>query len=218
MPKSHRAGRALSAARSTKSVSKVSDVFKLPDESEKSAKDENVPQDEGKSGENSVGKLSRGQLKRKERREKFLKRLEAVDNSLRLSSNNSKNSSDRKKSVFDVRHFDDAFTDGKGAKADSAKLEVEESKQLKQLTNEKKKKVAIRELEQMKLVMEHPQFVANPFATMMDHLNNTLAPGKQQPKLVTGKKKNSLSKKRRAEQQPKQNKEKRFGVGKKRKR
>jgi len=53
---------------------------------------------------------------------------------------------------------------------------------------------------------------------MMDHLNNTLAPGKQQPKLVTGKKKNSLSKKRRAEQQPKQNKEKRFGVGKKRKR
>ncbi|GAM22278.1 hypothetical protein SAMD00019534_054530 [Acytostelium subglobosum LB1] len=43
------------------------------------------------------------------------------------------------------------------------------------MTNRKKKKIAAREIQQYKSVISHPQFQADPFATLKEHLTNSVA-------------------------------------------
>ncbi|GMI57245.1 hypothetical protein ScalyP_jg6879 [Parmales sp. scaly parma] len=131
--------------------------------------------------------LSKGQQKRQARRDEFLRKLETVNSSLSLDSNKKmKNPSSigLDKSFVCTEMFN---TNAEGTTTTTSPPKPK-PKPKSTTSNKKKKQVAIHELEQLKLVLQHPSFVENPFATIQSHLENTLA-AKTVHKLTTGPKK-----------------------------
>ena len=44
------------------------------------------------------------------------------------------------------------------------------------LTSKKRQKLVVEETQHLRAVLEHPAFVADPFAALQEHLQNTVAP------------------------------------------
>ena len=121
--------------------------------------------------------LSRGQRKRLAKREQYLKREKMVMASLKL-----KRQDEQRGRLDGLDALRDALisSDKSGAAQrrsgeKGAKESAAAPKPVPCSTNRAKKNLAGREVAHMNLVLEHPSFKANPFATLQEHLRNTLS-------------------------------------------
>lgn len=133
---------------------------------------ENLPQNEEKEP------LSRGQKKRLAKREQYLKREKMVMSSLRLQRLEEQKG--RLDGLDAIREALGVSQYPKPKAIASASKDMSESgaKAMHNTynTNKSKKTLANTEISQMGLVLEHPSFKKNPFATIQEHLRNSLAP------------------------------------------
>jgi hypothetical protein len=126
-------------------------------------------------GTNGQG-LSRGQRKRLAKREQYLKREKMVMASLKL-----KRQDEQKGKLDGLDALREALLSshkpgkGGGSKSGKEKSESTAPQPARCSTNRAKKNLAGREVAHMNLVLEHPSFKANPFATLQEHLRNTLS-------------------------------------------
>jgi hypothetical protein len=111
--------------------------------------------------------LSRGQRKRFAKREQYMKRENMILSSLQL-----RREDEQKKRI-------DGLDAVKKALLETAKEEAPEEEQIEQpnllKSNKSRQKLVAKEVSQMNLVLQHPSFQADPFATIRQHLQNTLA-------------------------------------------
>jgi hypothetical protein len=113
--------------------------------------------------------LSRGQRKRLAKREQYLRKERMVMSSLKL-----KREEEQKKRIDGLDAIKEALMATVTA-ADDKKGFMEEQKPRSMLrTNRGKKKLLEKESAQMNLVLQHPRFQADPFATIQEHLKNIL--------------------------------------------
>ncbi|KAF2069326.1 hypothetical protein CYY_009354 [Polysphondylium violaceum] len=54
-------------------------------------------------------------------------------------------------------------------------ISIPSKKKAPKMTNEKKKKISIKESNQFKTVLAHPVYQSNPFTTLQEHLTNSIA-------------------------------------------
>jgi hypothetical protein len=117
--------------------------------------------------------MSRGQRKRQAKRDTYLKREKLILSSLKLKSEE-----EQKKRIDGLDAIREALlnTTKNAKKADPA----EETSQVQATTNKSKKQLMIKEVAHFNLVLQHPAYQEDPFATMQEHLRNTLAKQKEQ--------------------------------------
>jgi hypothetical protein len=125
--------------------------------------------------------LSRGQRKRLAKREQYLKREQMIMSSLKLRHN------DNQKNRLDGL---DAI---KNALADTIRHTVQNSSRNTESSLDKKctatksnfskKKIAQKEINQLNLVLQHPSYQSNPFATIQEHLKNSFAAQAEQQEI-----------------------------------
>jgi hypothetical protein len=128
-----------------------------------------------KGGDNAENdkQLSRGQRKRQAKKDQYQRRQKLVLSSLQLQ-----HEEDQKKRIDGLDALKEALlqstaaTDGDNPAAPVA-TETPVHSMLK--TNKNKKELTAREVTHLGLVLEHPSFQSNPFATIKEHLKNTLA-------------------------------------------
>lgn len=114
-------------------------------------------------------KLSRGQKKRLAKREQYLRREKMVMSALKL-----KRQEDQKKRIDGLDAIREALLDTvKEANEDDEKKDYLKPNFLK--SNKSRQKLFQKEVGQMQLVLEHPQFKADPLSTIREHLQNTLS-------------------------------------------
>ena len=128
-------------------------------------------------GTNNKQALSRGQRKRLAKREQYLKREKMVMSSLKLKRQDEQRG---KLDGLDALREALISTHKPGKERGDSKSDKEGSestapKPAPCSTNKAKKNLAGREVAHMNLVLEHPSFKANPFATLQEHLRNTLS-------------------------------------------
>lgn len=118
--------------------------------------------------------LSRGQRKRLAKREQYLKKERLVLNSLKL-----KHAEEQMKRIDGLDAIKDALiatltkdTAKEGEQDNDETSETLEKHVIK--TNKARKSLVEKETAQMNLVLQHPRFQADPFATIREHLQNTL--------------------------------------------
>lgn len=129
-----------------------------------------------KSDAKAATSLSRGQRKRQAKRDQYLRREKLVLSSLKL-----KRKEEQKKRIDGLDAIKEALleTVSKATATDNeSKKEPKPRNLLK--SNKSRRFLAQKEASQMSLVMEHPSFKADPFATIREHLQNTLAGDKAQ--------------------------------------
>eukprot|EP00548_Thalassiothrix_antarctica_P006926 CAMPEP_0194145928 /NCGR_PEP_ID=MMETSP0152-20130528/18918_1 /TAXON_ID=1049557 /ORGANISM="Thalassiothrix antarctica, Strain L6-D1" /LENGTH=203 /DNA_ID=CAMNT_0038846299 /DNA_START=17 /DNA_END=628 /DNA_ORIENTATION=+ len=125
---------------------------------------------------NATTSMSRGQRKRQEKKDQYLKRQKLISSCLSL-----KKQDEQKKRIDGLDALKEALKGTVSEEAEHPKEEVTQKPNLL-ITNESKKKLTIQEVSHMGLVLQHPDFQANPFATIQQHLKNTLAPQARQLK------------------------------------
>lgn len=120
-------------------------------------------------GENvAAPTLSRGQRKRLAKRENYLKKEKLILSTLML-----KKQDEQSKRI-------DGLDAIRQALVDTTKTAAAEEEELKEQRERKIDGAFIsEETERMGLVMQHPSFKSNPFATMQEHLRNTLQKNKE---------------------------------------
>jgi len=111
-------------------------------------------------------KLSRGQLKRLEKRQRFLKKEKMILASLKL-----RHKEDQAKRIDGVDALKEALSEVKTAKEEPIKIPPP-------TTNKAKRSLVQKETAQLNLVLQHPQFQADPITTMKEHLENTIQKAK----------------------------------------
>jgi hypothetical protein len=117
--------------------------------------------------------MSRGQRKRQAKRGTFLKREKLILSSLKLKSEE-----EQKKRIDGLDAIREALLNTtKNTKAEKA---AEDASQMQATTNKSKKRLMMKEVEHFNLVLQHPAYQQDPFATMQEHLRNTLAKQKEQ--------------------------------------
>lgn len=129
-------------------------------------------------GTNNKQALSRGQRKRLAKREQYLKREKMVMSSLKL-----KRQDEQRGKLDGLDALREALISthkpgkegGGDSKNDKEGSEYPAPQSAPCSTNKAKKNLAGREVAHMNLVLEHPSFKANPFATLQEHLRNTLS-------------------------------------------
>lgn len=115
--------------------------------------------------------LSRGQRKRMQKREQYLKRERMVLSTLKL-----KKIEEQKSRIDGLDAIKEALSSTIQKSKLESNVEAEESEEKKLLkSNKSKKEVAQKELNHLNLVLQHPSFQTNPFATMQEHLRNSFA-------------------------------------------
>ena len=125
--------------------------------------------------------LSRGQRKRLAKREQYLKREKMVMASLKLKRQDEQRGKldglDALREALISTHKPGKRGGGEGGNDKSDKDESDSAtpQPAPCSTNKAKKNLAGREVAHMNLVLEHPSFKANPFATLQEHLRNTLS-------------------------------------------
>jgi len=150
--------------------------------------------------------LSRGQKKRLAKREQYLRREKLVMSSLRLQRQE-----EQKKRIDGMDAIKEALL---STVSIEKKKEMEPSKKPNLLkSNKSRKKLVEKEVTQISLVMEHPAFKADPFATIREHLKNTIAEDSELQKKEQAK---HLKERKQKEEQKKVAK-KEQGIKKKRK-
>jgi hypothetical protein len=115
--------------------------------------------------------LSRGQRKRQAKHEQYLKKEKMILSTLML-----KKREDQKKRIDGMDAIRDALLDT--AKSTETKTEDVDYKP-SYGSNRAKKSLISGEIERMNLVQQHPAFKEDPFATLQEHLKNTLAEEKE---------------------------------------
>lgn len=126
--------------------------------------------------------LSRGQRKRNAKREQYLKREQMILSTLSL-----RRKEEQTKRIDGLDALKDALSglSSDGKKSDDPKTSTHTKNQEAEntvaiTTNKAKKELAAKEITHMNLVLQHPSFKENPFATIQEHLKNTLSDQKQQ--------------------------------------
>jgi Ribosome biogenesis protein SLX9 len=112
--------------------------------------------------------LSRGQRKRMAKRDQYLKREQMVLSSLEL-----KRQDEQKKRIDGLDAMKSALMDT--IRLHSSKQAGEEKNTVVK-TNKARQRLVGPEVAQMTLVLQHPSFQADPFATIRQHLKNTIPP------------------------------------------
>ena len=117
--------------------------------------------------------LSRGQRKRQAKREQYLQREKMVLSSLSL-----KRKQEQTKRIDGLDSLKEALLETQTEQT-TASSPTQKSKKLhipfSLKSNKSRQTLVAKETTQLKLVMEHPSFQADPFATMRLHLQNTIA-------------------------------------------
>ena len=119
--------------------------------------------------------LSRGQRKRQAKKDQYLKRQKLVLSTLLLQKQE-----DQKKRIDGLDALKEALqatlTENETASSSQSPADAPTMSQyLASNTNKSKKQLTAREVSHLGLVLEHPAFQSNPFATIQEHLKNTLA-------------------------------------------
>lgn len=130
-----------------------------------------------KKGAETKHSLSRGQRKRLAKREQFLKREKMILSTLHL-----KKLEANKGRIDGMDSIKDALSDSmpmETNQSDTVTVNNETQQTQKSAatpkSNRAKQNLAQRELHHMNLVLQHPTFNSDPFATIQEHLKNTLA-------------------------------------------
>ena len=172
MPKVSRVGKFREKASSTRNS--VIHLSKLgePNQNETTTTNDN---DNNKKEKNDS--LSRGQRKRQAKREQYLKREKMVMSSLRLKRlENQKGKLDgmdsMKEALITVAKVQPNNTDNNNTNKSVIK---KENPTTTINTNRSKQSLTSTEVSHLGLVLQHPSFQSNPFATIQEHLKNTLA-------------------------------------------
>jgi Ribosome biogenesis protein SLX9 len=118
--------------------------------------------------------LSRGQRKRLAKRDQYLKREQMVLSSLELKRQDEQKKridglDAMKSALLETIHSLHASKQQGEDTEDSAKSSVIK-------TNKARQRLVGTEVAQMSLVLQHPSFQADPFATIREHLKNTIPP------------------------------------------
>lgn len=116
-------------------------------------------------GEGDVA-LSRGQRKRLAKREKYLKRERMVMSSLKL-----KKQDEQAKRIDGLDALKEALLETVSDKPATSPEKSQPAQVVR--SNKGKRSIVHKEVEHMKLVLEHPAFKANPLAAIHEHLKNT---------------------------------------------
>jgi hypothetical protein len=120
--------------------------------------------------------MSRGQRKRQAKRDTFLKREKLILSTLKLKSEE-----EQKKRIDGLDAIREALLNTtKNAKTGDPAAQDTSQVQAAATTNKAKKQLMIKEVEHFNLVLQHPAYQQDPFATMQEHLRNTLAKQKEQ--------------------------------------
>lgn len=124
--------------------------------------------------------LSRGQKKRLAKREQYLNKEKMVLSSLRLQRlEEQKGKIDGLDAIRDA--LSEAVTSNLHSKSKLSTNSINDDSKCNKSkiplhnTNKAKKALANAEITHMGLVLQHPSFVANPFAAIQQHLRNSLA-------------------------------------------
>lgn len=164
-------------------------------------KDTSQKSEKQQEGENSTGSaLSRGQRKRMAKRENYVKKEKMILSTLML-----KKQDEQGKRI-------DGLDAIRQALVDTTKVAAEEEERLQRERKIDGSFIAD-ESDRMNLVMQHPAFKANPFATIQEHLRNSLEKNKKKLEAEASdkrKKNDELKEKRKMEK-----KERLLGVTKK---
>jgi ABC-type dipeptide/oligopeptide/nickel transport system ATPase subunit len=165
--------------------------------------------------------MSRGQKKRLAKRDQYLRKDRLIMASLKL-----KQQDEQKKRIDGLDAIKEALlsTVSSGSNSSSGNIKHsttsvaavvdEKAKQgLVVKTNKSRKALVEREVSQMNLVLQHPAFKADPFATIREHLKNTLAKDSQQQKVKAA----NYHKERKEKEEQKRVLKKENGAKKKRK-
>ena len=135
--------------------------------------------------------LSRGQRKRQAKRDQYLKREKMILSTLKLQQvEEQKNRLDGLDAIKQAL----AQTIKENQEKKEAEHESQEGDGLLK-TNKSKKTVAQKEISHLNLVLQHPSFKCNPFATMQQHLRNTLAQQAKDQEVEAKKQRNEEEKK-----------------------
>jgi len=119
------------------------------------------------SNENTT--LSRGQRKRQAKRDQYLKREKMILSTLKL-----KRMEEQKNRIDGLDAIKEALV--QTIKENQEQKEAtEEQIKINVKSNKAKKDIAQKEITHLNLVLQHPTFQSNPFATMQEHLRNTRA-------------------------------------------
>lgn len=115
--------------------------------------------------------LSRGQKKRMQKREQYIRRNRLVMASLKL-----KHEQDQAKRIDGLDAIKEALVATTTAASAEAAAEASHCQPHNLLRSQKsRQKLLKRESNQLELVMQHPAFQADPMATIREHLKNSLA-------------------------------------------
>ena len=116
--------------------------------------------------------LSRGQRKRLLKRQQYLKREQMVLSTLKV-----KQLEDQKSRIDGMDAIKEALTQTIQRNKQKSSKEPEQTEPLihSVKSNKAKQNIAQKEMNHFNLVLQHPSFKSNPFATMQEHLRNSLA-------------------------------------------
>ena len=117
----------------------------------------------------STQKLSRGQRKRQAKREQYLRKERMILSSLKL-----KKAEEQKKRIDGLDAMKEALLDTMKQNDRSPATEPRVERTIVR-SNKSRKRLLATELNQMNLVLQHPAYKTDPFATMQQHLKNTMA-------------------------------------------
>jgi hypothetical protein len=131
---------------------------------------------------------SRGQRKRQAKREQYLKREKMIMSTLKLQK-----MEDQKKRIDGLDAIKEALVQTMKANQERELERKEEEEKANSnsdvilKSNKSKKDIAQKEITHLNLVLQHPSFKSNPFATMQQHLKNTLADQAKEQEVVARK-------------------------------
>jgi hypothetical protein len=132
------------------------------------------------SEEKEEQQLSRGQRKRESKKQQYLKRQTLILSSLRL-----KREEDQKRRIDGLDALKEALHATVSETVTKAQPESHQTSLLGR--NKTKRELTAREVSHLGLVLEHPVFQSNPFATIQEHLKNTLTGQAQELKQLSEK-------------------------------
>lgn len=131
--------------------------------------------------------LSRGQRKRQAKRDQYLKREKMILSTLKLHK-----IEEQKKRIDGLDAIKEALVqtikeNQVKQKHESESPSSQENESINVKSNKSKKEIAQKEITHLNLVLQHPSFKSNPFATMQEHLRNTLSQQAKEQEVVAKK-------------------------------
>ena len=159
--------------------------------------------------------LSRGQKKRQAKREKYIRREKMILSSLKLAKQE-----EQKGKIDGLESLREALIETTTATTCQQREQQQQSSTNTPSqqgavtnTNKSKRRLVADEVEHLDLVLRHPRFAANPFETISEHLQNSLADERKKQEIQS--KERSDSERRHNEEKIQLKKERLDGLFKK---